>query len=65
MISIYELPIKRTTIPVTMNFQQLGKKQLHRHKQLEIIFMLNNITQKNPTSLFMGFFDNFFFSNIC
>lgn len=40
MISIYELPIKRTTIPVTMNFQQLGKKQLHRHKQLEIIFML-------------------------
>lgn len=27
----------------------------------EIIFMLNNITQKNPTSLFMEFFDNFYF----
>lgn len=40
MSTNYDLSLKRTTIPVTISIQQLNKKNLHRHKQLEIIFML-------------------------
>lgn len=40
MSTNYDLSLKRTTIPVTISLQQLNKKNLHRHKQLEIIFML-------------------------
>ena len=40
MSTIYDLSLKRTTIPVRISLQQLNKKNLHRHKQLEIIFML-------------------------
>lgn len=43
MSTNYDLSLKRTTIPVTISLQQLNKKNLHRHKQLEIIFMLKGM----------------------
>lgn len=44
MSTSYEHLQTRTRVPVEMNIQSIEEQQLHRHKQLEIIFVLQGAT---------------------